>query len=106
MVDEQVKREELIRQIASLPMGSLTKKTVKGREYWYLRVKEDGKRRELYAPRDEVEGLRTQIALRERLEQELAEVGQREAPFRAEAFEGSVLVGEELREFGGPGCKL
>ena len=29
MADEQAKREELIRQIASLPTGSLTKKTVK-----------------------------------------------------------------------------
>lgn len=106
MADEQAKREELIRQIASLPTGSLTKKTVKGREYWYLRVKEDGKRRELYVPRDEVESLREQLAPRKRLEQELVKGGQREVPPRVEAFEGSVLVGEELREFGGPGCKL
>lgn len=77
MADEQAKREELIRQIASLPTGSLTKKTVKGREYWYLRVKENGKRRELYVPRDEVESLREQLALRKRLEQELVKGGQR-----------------------------
>lgn len=102
MADEQAKREELIRQIASLPTGSLTKKTVKGREYWYLRVKEDGKRRELYVPRDEVESLREQLALRKRLEQELVKGGQREVPPRVEAFEGSVLVGDELREFAAP----
>ena len=52
MADERAKREELIRQIARLPTGSLTKKTVKGREYWYLRVKENEKRREVYVPRD------------------------------------------------------
>ena len=102
MADEQAKREELIRQIASLPTGSLTKKTVKGREYWYLRVKENGKRRELYVPRDEVESLREQLALRKRLEQELVKGGQREVPPHVEAFEGSVLVGDELREFAAP----
>ena len=36
------------RELAKLPKGSLTKKTIKGHEYWYLQVREDGKVRFLY----------------------------------------------------------
>jgi len=36
------------RELAKLPKGSLVKKTIKGHEYWYLQVRENGKVRFLY----------------------------------------------------------
>ncbi len=36
------------RELAILPKGSLTKKTIKGHEYWYLQVREGRKVRFLY----------------------------------------------------------
>ena len=36
------------RELAKLPKGSLAKKTIKGHEYWYLQVRENGKVRFLY----------------------------------------------------------
>ena len=44
----QARAVELERQISSLPAGSITKKTVKGKEYFYHRWTEDKKRREKY----------------------------------------------------------
>ena len=42
----QVKIADLGQQIAELPAGSVTKKMVKGKEYFYYRWTEDKKRRE------------------------------------------------------------
>ena len=36
------------RELAKLPKGSLVKKTIKGHEYWYLQVRENGKVKFLY----------------------------------------------------------
>ena len=63
--------KELETQISNLPAGSVAKKTIKGKEYFYHRITENGKRRELYVPADEVDGLRAQIEQRRELEREL-----------------------------------
>ena len=47
----QARAAELERLIADLPAGSITKKTVNGKEYFYHRWTEDKKRREKYIPR-------------------------------------------------------
>jgi hypothetical protein len=36
------------RELAKLPKGSLVKKTIKGHEYYYLQVREEGKVRFIY----------------------------------------------------------
>ena len=46
---------ELEQQISNLPAGSITKKTVNGKEYFYHRWTEDKKRKEKYIPVDESE---------------------------------------------------
>lgn len=51
----QARAAELERLIADLPAGSITKKTVNGKEYFYHRWTEDKKRREKYIPADELE---------------------------------------------------
>ena len=67
----QTRVAELEQQISALPAGSITKKTVNGKEYFYHRWTENKKRREKYIPADELENFRAQIERRKELEQEL-----------------------------------
>ena len=67
----QAQAAELEQQIPVLPAGSITKKTVNGKEYFYHRWTENKKRREKYIPADELENFRTQIERRKELKQEL-----------------------------------
>ncbi len=46
----QTRVAELEQQISALPAGSVTKKTVNGKEYFYHRWTENKKRREKYIP--------------------------------------------------------
>ena len=65
---------ELEQKISNLPAGSITKKNINGKEYFYHRWTEDKKRREKYIPMDELEDFRIQIGQRKELEQELKEL--------------------------------
>ena len=69
--DMQARVTELEQQISALPAGSVTKKTVSGKDYFYHRWTENKKRREKYIPADELESFRAQIERRKELEQEL-----------------------------------
>lgn len=99
--------DELERQIGMLAAGSLTKKTVNGKEYSYLRWTADRKRREKYIPEAEAESLRGQIERRKQLERELRElrkqVPKEEMPRAAAAdFGTNVRTGQQLRAFAAP----
>lgn len=67
----QTRAAELEQQISALPAGSVTKKTVRGKDYFYHRWTENKKRQEKYIPADELENFRAQIERRKALEQEL-----------------------------------
>ena len=43
------RKVDLEREIARLPQGSIAKKTIRGKEYYYHRIHTDGKRKEIYA---------------------------------------------------------
>lgn len=64
---------DIEREIALMPIGSITKKKIKDKEYYYHRINRDGKRTESYIPFDEVEELREQIEKRKSLEKRLKE---------------------------------
>ena len=64
---------ELERQIAILPEGSITKKKIKNKEYYYHRTVQNGKRVENYIRYDEVPELEAQIARRRELQKKLKE---------------------------------
>lgn len=110
-------------QITSLPSGSVTKKRVNGRIYFYHRFSVDGKRKEKYIPADEVENLRQRIDYRKSLQSEVKELENQlpetsyfveEAPFvpsyvsdvsapytpsmPVSGFSLSVRIGSELRK--------
>lgn len=98
----QARAAELERHIFDLPAGSITKKTVNGKEYFYHRWTENKKRREKYIPADELEDFRTQIEQRKALEQELKAM-KRQLPkaksANLSAFTTNVRTGEALRSF-------
>lgn len=78
--------EEIEREMAALPPGSLATKKVKGKEYYYHRVTRNKKRTETYVDFDRVEELRGQIERRKALEAELKSLKLR---FPAEMPQGS-----------------
>ena len=99
------KISELEDQIAELPIGSIGKKTVRGKIYHYHRFREDGERKEKYIPEDEVEGLREQIERRKALQAELKEL-KKLAPKKKSAgkkhdFITNVRIGDSLRTYAG-----
>ena len=69
--DIQERIAGLEQEIAQLPKGSISKKTIGDRDYYYHRLNIDGKRKEEYIQADEVEALRKKIEQRKALEAEL-----------------------------------
>ena len=100
----QAKIADLEQQIAELPEGSVTKKTIRGNVYFYHRWTENKKRREKYIPAEEVDSFRKQIERRKGLEKEL-KVLQKQLPRKsvsaatANTFATNIRTGEALRTF-------
>lgn len=100
------KLNEIERELAILPAGYITKKTIKGRDYYYLRVLNNGRRTETYIRFEELKELEAQIRKRKELEQEYRELKKRvpiaksysaiKTEDKAE-FRTSVITGDELR---------
>ena len=93
---------ELEQQISNLPAGSITKKTVNGKEYFYHRWTEDKKRKEKYIPVDELENFHAQIEQRKKLDQDLQALKKQLPKTRsmdASMFTTNVRTGETLRSF-------
>lgn len=96
--------EELEKRIAGLPIGSISTKKIRGKEYYYHRWTENKKRVEKYLPAEEVEALREQINERKILESELKTL-RRKAPKQKRAvspeydFATNVRVGDSLRAY-------
>ena len=100
----QAKITELEQQIAELPAGSVTKKTINGNVYFYHRWTENKKRREKYIPAEEVDSFQKQVERRKALEKEL-KVLQKQLPKKsvsavsAHTFATNIRTGEALRTF-------
>ena len=98
----QARAAELEQLIADLPAGSITKKTVRGKDYFYHRWTENKKRREKYISADELESFRAQIERRKELEQELKALKKQLPKAKSanpSAFTTNVRTGEALRSF-------
>ena len=65
---------ELEREIAMLPEGSITKKRINGKEYFYHRITRDGKRVENYVSFEKLQSLKEEIEKRKALEKELKDL--------------------------------
>ena len=94
---------ELEREIAILPEGSITKKKVKDKEYYYHRITRNGKRTEKYLRFEEVPNLSSQIEKRKDLEKELKKlkllvVPEKESENEEQlTFKTLVRVGRQLK---------
>ena len=104
-IQEQI--AQLEQQIAELPVGSVGRKTVGGKVYFYHRWTENKKRKEKYVPSDEVEALKESIETRKTLEAQLKAL-RKQAPSLAaprqtgHAFLTNVRTGAALRSFAAP----
>ena len=65
---------EIEREIAVLPEGSITKKKIRDKEYYYHRVTRNGKRTEKYVSFEEVPDLKEKIEKRKAFERKLKEL--------------------------------
>ncbi len=98
------KISELEREISMLPEGSITKKRIKDKEYFYHRITRNGKRSEKYISFEEVPELSNQIEKRKVLEKEIKGLKaflepEKESETRKEkqlAFKTMVRVGKSL----------
>lgn len=94
---------ELEREIAILPEGSITKKKVKDKEYYYHRITRNGKRTENYLRFEEVPNLSSQIEKRKDLEKELKKLKLLVVPVKESeneeqlTFKTLVRVGRQLK---------
>ena len=81
---------EIEEALVPLPAGSIGKKTVNGKIYYYHRFYENGKRKEKYIPQDRLADMQAAVEKRKALEQELKELNARKARFSAGTPSSSV----------------
>lgn len=100
-MDERKRQEmilELERQIADLPIGYISKKTINGKVQYYHQWTENGKKRSQYLRNGEMELLREQIEQRKILQAQLKELRSGMPKVRQPNlnFETNVIVGTGL----------
>ena len=66
-------RKALVRELESLPAGTLVKRTIRGAERFYHQWRENGKTRSRYLARDEADKLRRQVMRKKEIKRLLAE---------------------------------
>lgn len=89
--------EELKKQIEQLPVGYISKKTIKGREYLYHQWTENGKKKSRYLRDGEAGQLSAQIELRKELQQKLRELrGNKRKHAVKRKYETNIRTGEAL----------
>ena len=95
---------ELEEQIDRLPKGYVGTKTVKGKEYSYLRWTENRKKKEKYIPADQAEKVRADVEKRRALTEELRTLMHEHSAAAGHkkyghVFRTNVRTGEALRSF-------
>lgn len=94
---------EIEREIAILPEGSITKKKIRDKEYYYHRIARNGKRVEKYIDFKDVSELKDRIDRRKKLEKDLKELKKQIVPEKATTkeehleFKTTVRTGSRLR---------
>ena len=123
MAEQNDSIAQLEAQIAQLPAGYISRKMIKGKERFYLQWTENGKIKSKYIKNDDVTAVRQNIALRKRLQAELAEarakvryvipqtlptrnlfIASPDASLSAPLFNTRVVMGEEIRVFAEGAC--
>ncbi|MBQ7646525.1 MAG: AAA family ATPase [Clostridia bacterium] len=108
--DKTLEIEELKKEIALLPAGSVSTKKIRGKNYYYHRVTVGGRRTETYVDFDKADELRAQIEKRKELEAKLKELkrsvspkpGNEKGKVRSGRFKTYVRIGNELLKMASP----
>ena len=90
-------RKALVRELESLPAGTLVRRKIRGAERFYHQWREDGKTRSRYLTADEADELRRQVARKKEIKRLLAGRGSSAvapvtAPYRTDITTGKALV--------------
>ena len=100
------KIEEIERELALLPLGSIGTKKIGDNKYYYHRYYKNGKRNEDYVAFENVEELRLRIEKRKALERELKELKKtlpQTKPIKktgaSHKFATNVRIGEQLKKY-------
>lgn len=99
---------ELENQISTLPPGSISKKSVNGKDYYYHRWTENKRRHEKCISAKDLESFRAQIELRKKLEEELKTLKNllpKTKNLKTSQLTTFIRQGEALRPFVAPICK-
>ncbi|MBO4540814.1 MAG: ATP-binding protein, partial [Bacilli bacterium] len=96
-------KEQLERELSSLPDGYLSKKTIRNQTKYYLQWQEGGKKKSKYIDASSVELLSKQIERRREIQKRIREINAF-LPKRGNlpVFRSTVFVGDALREFVNP----
>ena len=90
-------------EIALLPSGSISKKNINGKVYYYHRVNRGEKIKETYISFDELEELKEQIEKRRELENELKKLKRSLSSSQKQPssyfFNTNIRIGEELKKY-------
>ena len=101
---------ELERELARLPQGSIVKKNIKGKDYFYHRINKNNVRKETYVDFSRVDDLNAQIEKRKNLEKELKSLRGSVYPARTTvsyvrespseySFKTYIRIGRQLKTF-------
>ncbi|MCD8201987.1 MAG: AAA family ATPase [Clostridia bacterium] len=101
-IRDTVKRiEEIEAELSLLPHWSIIKRNVNGKDYYYTRIKEDGRAKDIYLGPDVDEQELALVARRKELEKELKRLKIEQIKSKSmnpgEAFRTDVLYGGKLR---------
>lgn len=86
-------KDELKNKIDSLPKGTINKKTINGKEYYYHRYMDNGKRKDVIIHKDEIETIKDGINKRKQLEKEYKTTG-----LVFDDFITNVITGDDLKD--------
>lgn len=104
MEDINIQISDLESQIASLPVGYISKKMINGKERYYQQWTENGKIKSKYIKNEEVEEFQTKIEFRKSLQSKLSELKSSaafiETPSIKDAkFNLRIMYGKDLKDF-------
>ena len=104
MEDINIQISDLESQIASLPVGYISKKMINGKERYYQQWTENGKIKSKYIKNEEVEEFQTKIEFRKSLQSKLSELKSSaafiETPSIKDAkFNLRIIYGKDLKDF-------
>lgn len=91
---------KLLKELSSLPKGYISKKTIHGKERFYLQWKEDGKLKSRYIKEDELDDIRKSLARRKQIAEILASASNKSLPLarigqNASSLTGDIMSGDD-----------